>query len=91
MSRNKDIKSLHSVMELKYSYLRKRLKANKWDYWTAFHEIQYNFAYRFERVSLGLSEAVQIALNKLNRSTDNAIMSIEEFRKLMAEGDSENA
>ena len=87
MSRNKDIKSLHSVMGLKYSYLRKKLKANKWDYWTTFHEIQHDFAYRFEVVSLGLSEGVQIALNKLNRSIDHAIMSIEEFRELMTEGE----
>ena len=56
MSRNKDIKSLHSVMGLKYSYLRKRLKSHRWNYWATYWELQ-----------------------------------IEKFRKLMAEGDSENA
>lgn len=91
MSRNKDIKKLHSVMGLEYSYLRKRLKANRWDYWTTFHEIQYDLAYRFDRVSLGITERLQIAFDELNSSIERATLSIEEFRKLMTEGESNNA
>lgn len=87
MSRNKDIKSLHSVMGLKYSYLRKRLKANHWNYWATYWELQEDLAYRFEKVSLQLSERFHIAINALNSSIDHAILSIEEMRKLMTEGE----
>lgn len=87
MSRNKDIKKLHLVMGLEYSYLRKRLKANKWDYWATYWELQRelaNFA-RFARLSFGLSERMLIAINELNSSIERSIMSVEEFRKLMTE------
>ena len=87
MSRNKDIKKLHSVMGLKYSYLRKRLKSHRWNYWATYWELQEDLAYRFEKVSLQLSERLQIAINALNSSTNHAIISIEEFRKLMTEGE----
>lgn len=72
-------------MGLKYSYLRKRLKVNKWDYWTTYWELQGNSAYHFRKVSLQLSERLQMAINKLNSSIERSIMSVEEFRKLMIE------
>ena len=87
MSRNKDIKALHSVMGLDYSYLRKRLKANKWDYWATFHEIQGDLAYRFERVSLQLSERLQIALGVFGTQVENFSKSIEELRKAITKGE----
>lgn len=87
MSRNKDIKALHSVMGLKYSYLRKRLKANKWDYWATYWELQEDLAYRFGIVSLQLSERLQIAFDEFNSSIERATLSVEEFRKQMTEGE----
>ena len=88
MGRNKDIKALHSVMGLEYSYLRKKLKTNKWDYWATYWELQRELAcFDRYRASLRLTERLQIAINELNSSIERATLSIEEFRKRMTEGE----
>lgn len=86
MSRNKDIKALHSVMGLDYSYLRKRLKANKWDYWATFHEVQRDLAYRFESINFAWDRLHQIILESSGAFNDFS-KSIEELRKSIAKGD----
>ena len=88
MSRNKDIKLLHSVMGLKYSYLRKRLKANKWDYWVTYWKLQEDMSYRFDRLTLAWDRLHQAILESSGAFNDLS-KSMEQLRKSIAKGDKE--
>jgi len=69
MSRNRDIENLHQVTGLKYSALRKELKANGWDYWRTYHKIQNGLAYSFYKFIDALDDAFTPILKELTEIT----------------------
>ena len=87
MSKRRDIQTLYALTGLKYSYIRKRYKANHYDYWATFYEIRGDLAYRFEKISLCLSERMAIALNELSGAAKDFSKSMEELRKSIAKGE----
>lgn len=82
MGRNKDIKTLHAVSGLKYSYLRARLKVHKWDYWATYWEIQRNMSYDFGKLTPAWDRWNRLLL-ELTDSFKDFSKSVEEFRKDM--------
>lgn len=82
MGRNKDIKTLHAVSGLKYSYLRKRLKVHKWDYWATYWEIQKDMSYGFDKLTPAWDRWNRLLL-EMSDSFKNFSKSVEEFRKDM--------
>ena len=82
MGRNKDIKTLHAVSGLKYSYLRGRLKVHNWDYWATYWEIQKDMSYSFDKLTPAWDRWNRLLL-ELSDSFKDFSKSVEEFRKDM--------
>ena len=82
MGRNKDIKTLHAVSGLKYSYLRGRLKVHKWDYWATYWEIQSDMSSNFNKLTHAWDNYHQLLLKMADCFKDFS-KSVEEFRKDM--------
>lgn len=87
MSKRRDIQNLHALSGLKYSYIRKRYKANHYDYWNTFYEIQRDLSYHFEKISLCLNERLTMALYELSGAAKDFSKSVEEFRKSLTKGE----
>lgn len=80
MGRNKDIKTLHALSGFKYSYLRKRLKVHKWNYWATYWEIQKDMSFSFDKLTPAWDRWNRLLLEMTGCFKDFS-KSVEEFRK----------
>ena len=87
MSHNRDIKTLQAMTGLKYSYIRKRLKANKWDYMLTFKELQFNMAYRFEKLSAAIHDNMKAAFEAQAASINDFVKSLDNLKETIGKGE----